>query len=261
MNKLEEILISKKREVAQKIAKLTLDQLRERIPDRLDRRSFSAALRRSDGVALIAEIKKASPSAGIIRADFEPTRLARAYEEGGADALSVLTDTPYFQGQLRYLPQARAACSLPCLRKDFIVDEYQIWEARLAEADAILLIVAALSKEELVQFSAIAREAELDTLVEVHDEKELEVALEIGAPVIGVNNRNLSSFTVDLAVTERLAKKIPPDRTLVSESGILTHDDLKRVAQAGAHAILVGESLMRQSDVTIAARTLLRRTA
>jgi indole-3-glycerol phosphate synthase len=258
MSKLDEILEYKKREVARKKDELDLKKLRERITPRFDTRSLAKAIKPASGVGLIAEIKKASPSAGVIREDFRPTQLARDYESGGANALSVLTDEPYFQGHLRYLLQARSAVGIPCLRKDFVVDEYQIWEARLAEADAVLLIVAALSREELVRFMGAAREAALETLVEVHDEKELEIAIEIGAPIIGVNNRNLKTFTVDLAVTECLVPKIPKDRIVVSESGIFTLADVARVRKAGCHAILVGESLMRQADVTEATRSLLR---
>jgi len=236
---------------------LDLQKLKDRITKRFDQRSFQRALRREDRMALIAEIKRASPSAGVIRQDFQPTLLARGYERGGADALSVLTDSRFFQGELKYLLQARSATSLPCLRKDFIIHEYQIWEARLAEADAVLLIVAALKREELVRFMDIAHEAELDVLMEVHDEEELKVALDVGAPVIGINNRNLQTFKTDLTTTEKLASKIPKEVTLVSESGITTAEDVKRMKACGAHAVLVGESLMRQPDVENAARTLM----
>jgi indole-3-glycerol phosphate synthase len=257
VKKLDDILAYKRQEVQKKIDELDLKKLKERITPRFDQRSFQKALRRSDRTALIAEIKKASPSAGLIREDFRPTLLARSYELGGADALSVLTDVRFFQGELKYLLQARSATNLSCLRKDFIIHEYQIWEARLAEADAILLIVAALKRDELVQFMNIAHEAQLDVLVEVHDEAELDVALDIGAPVIGINNRNLQTFKTDLATTEKLASKVPKEVTLVSESGIYTPEDVKRMKACGAHAILVGESLMRQPDVESAARTLM----
>jgi indole-3-glycerol phosphate synthase len=257
VKKLDDILAYKRQEVQKKIEELDLKKLRERITPRFDKRSFQKVLRRSDRTALIAEIKKASPSAGVIREDFRPTQLARSYEQGGADALSILTDTRFFQGELKYLLQARSAVSLPCLRKDFMVHEYQIWEARLAEADAILLIVAALKREELIQFQNVAAEAELDVLVEVHDEKELDVALDIGAPIIGINNRNLQTFKTDLATTELLSSKIPKEVTFVSESGINTAEDVKRMRACGAHAVLVGESLMRQPDVEEAARKLM----
>jgi indole-3-glycerol phosphate synthase len=257
MNRLDEILRFKRREVEKKKAELDLPKLKERITSRVDLRSFRRALQIPGKVALIAEIKRASPSAGIIRSDFQPTVLARAYEQGGAHALSILTDEKFFQGHLKYLLQARSVTKVPCLRKDFVVDEYQIWEARLAEADAVLLIVAALKKEELLHFQDVAQDADLDVLVEVHDERELEIALEINAPVIGINNRNLQTFEVDLATTEKLASKIPKGHIVVSESGIHSSSDLKRVQAAGAHAVLVGESLMRQPDVETAVRNLL----
>jgi indole-3-glycerol phosphate synthase len=257
MNRLDEILKHKRDEVERKKQALDPDKLRERITPRIDPRSFIKSLRRDSGVSLIAEIKRASPSAGLIREDFNVTALARGYERGGARALSILTDERFFQGQLKFVLQARSATSLPCLRKDFIVDEYQIWEARLAEADAALLIVAALKKDEVSRFRRTAQEAGLDVLVEVHDEKELEVALESGATIIGINNRNLQTFQVDLKTTEQLAPRISRDRTIVSESGIAKPDDVRRVRDAGVHAILVGESLMRQADVEAAVRKLL----
>lgn len=259
MNRLEEILQHKRREVEQRRSELTLAQLRERITPRTDPRPFGAALRCPGQVSLIAEIKRASPSAGLIREDFQPSALARDYERGGARALSILTDEHFFQGKLKFLPQARSATALPCLRKDFIIDEYQIWEARLAEADAVLLIVAALKPAELARFTQIAAEAGVETLVEVHDEAELDLALETSPRMIGINNRNLQTFTVDLAVTERLAPKIPPGCLLVSESGIRTPADVQRLRACGVQAILVGESLMRQPDVEDATRRLLAR--
>lgn len=258
MNTLDEILAHKRQEVDRRKQALGLDPLRERVTPRIDPRPFAKALRRNSGLALIAEIKRASPSAGLIRQDFEVTSLARGYERGGAHALSILTDERFFQGQLKYILQARSVTRLPCLRKDFIVDEYQIWEARLAEADAVLLIVATLKTEELLRFHSTAREAALDVLVEVHDEKELDIALGIDAALIGINNRNLQTFQTNLQTTERLAPRIPKDRTIVSESGILTPDDIRRVRDAGAQAILVGEALMRQPDVEVAARALMR---
>jgi indole-3-glycerol phosphate synthase len=257
MNHLEEILIHKRREVEKQKRELDLEMLIERITPRTDPRSFQKVLKKRGGISLIAEIKKASPSAGVIRSDFQPTALARAYELGGADGLSILTDRHFFQGQLKYLLQARTATVLPCLRKDFIVDVYQIWEARLAEADAILLIVAALTKQELTQFLGIAGEAELEVLVEVHDQAELDIALEVGASMIGINNRNLQTFKTDLKVTERLAPKIPKSKIIVSESGIHKADDVQRLRQAGAHAMLVGESLMRKENVEAAVKKLL----
>ncbi len=257
MNRLDEILAYKRREVQKRMQEIDLAKLRERITPRSDRRSFKNAVKRKDGVALIAEIKRASPSAGMIREDFQPTALARAYENGGAHALSVLTDEHFFQGHLKHVLQARSVTSLPCLRKDFVVDEYQIWEARLAEADAVLLIVAALQKKELQCLLGIAKKVELDALVEVHNQSELDIALEVGAFIIGINNRDLQTFHVNLAITEELASKIPKDRIIVSESGIHDAKDVQRVRNSGVDAVLVGESLMRQSDVEAATKALL----
>jgi indole-3-glycerol phosphate synthase len=256
MNFLEKILERKRAEVAERSAAVPLSELRARPDPRGQARPFAAALRASRGLALIAEIKKASPSAGTIRPDFDPAALAAAYDRGGASALSVLTDEPFFQGRLDYLRAARAAARLPCLRKDFIVSEYQVWEARAAGADAILLIVAALLRRELVALLDAARAAVLDVLVEVHDERELEAALQVDAPLIGINNRNLKTFKVDLAVTETLAPRVPRDRIVVSESGLGRAEHLRRVRDAGASAVLVGESLMRRADVEEATREL-----
>ncbi|MBM3270690.1 MAG: indole-3-glycerol phosphate synthase TrpC [Candidatus Sericytochromatia bacterium] len=228
------------------------------------RRSMEAALRArsAGGVAVIAEIKRRSPSRPLIRADFDPPAMARAYELGGAAALSVLTDERYFGGSLDDLTAARAACALPALRKDFIVDPRQVAEARQAGADAVLLIAACLSDADLAELRAEAERHDLEVLLEVHDEAEMDRALALGFPLIGINNRDLRSFTVDLATTERLAARLgslPGSRRplLVSESGIASGEDLRRVAAAGCQAVLVGEGLLRQADLAEAVRKLL----
>jgi indole-3-glycerol phosphate synthase len=220
-------------------------------------RPFARALRRTDGrMGLIAEIKKASPSAGVIQPNFDPVRQARQYEAAGADCLSILTDEKFFQGHLDSLRAARANVRLPCLRKDFIIDEFQIVEARIAGADAILLIVAALTPAEVTGFASAASGLGMDVLVEVHTEAEMKIAVSAGAKLIGINSRNLKTFEVDLGVVEQLANMAPAEVTLVGESGIKTRMDVDRLRDAGVSAILVGETLMRAGDVAAAVKEL-----
>ena len=265
MSILDTIVEEKKREVARLPERsLSVADLQTAIEARGARRDFAGALRKPKigPVALIAEVKKASPSAGVIRADFDPVRIAREYEAAGASCLSVLTDEKFFQGSLEYLKQIRGAVGLPLLRKDFIIDERQILEAIEWGADAILLIVAILSEAQLKHFHALATGAGLAALVEVHDETELNRAVNAGAELLGVNNRNLKTFKVDLATTERLAvrsRSAPrnPHPLLVAESGIHTRADVERLAKCGAQAILVGESLMNHGDIGAKTRELL----
>lgn len=275
-NILDTIVEQKQREVAELPARIiAAGDIRDAMLEHAERRDFLGALRqpRRGKVALIAEVKKASPSAGVISKDFDPVRIAIEYERAGATCLSVLTDEKFFQGDLEYLRDIRAAVKLPLLRKDFIIDERQILEAAEWGADAILLIVSILDDARLKKFHELATEAGLSALVEVHDEAELVRAQAINAPLIGVNNRNLKSFTVDLANTEHIAAKIearrlkpavsvtpspilnsPSSPLLVAESGIHTRNDVERLARCGAGAILVGESLVRQGIEEIGAK-------
>ena len=257
---LAKICADKREAVAAKKAAKPLARLEAELKEASPPRGFHAALSRRAGegrVALICEIKKASPSKGLIREDFEPATLARAYAEGGASCLSVLTDEPYFQGHDDYLKQARAAVDLPVLRKDFMLEPYQIVESRTLGADCILLIMAALTDAQATELEATALDLGMDVLIEAHDAEELERALRLRSPLVGINNRNLKTLQVDLATTLELAKDFPADRLLVGESGIYSPADIAKLRQAGAQAFLIGESLMRQDDVAAATASLL----
>jgi len=248
---LQRILTRKAQEIEVRSAALPLRELSARCVDLPGTRGFAAALEtkiEQGQPAVIAEIKKASPSAGVIRDPFDPASIARSYEAGGASCLSVLTDVDFFQGCEEYLRQARDACALPVLRKDFILDAYQVYEARAIGADAILLIVAALGDAALLELALLAAELDLDALIEVHDEAELERALEIPAPLVGINNRDLHTFQTSLDTTLRLRQRVPEGRILVSESGIHTREDVRRLRAAGVQAFLVGETFMRAAD-------------
>ena len=259
MNKLEEICQVKRQEVARRKTLVSQAELERRSAGVSTPRGFARALmdKSRDGFGLIAEIKRASPSKGLIRADFDPAAHAAEYQAGGAACLSVLTDEPYFQGHDDYLVAARAACDLPCLRKDFMVDVWQVAESRALGADAILIIVAALDDATMAEIESAAFDHGMDVLVEVHDEAEMDRAGALGATLVGVNNRDLKTFTVDLAITERLATRAPGGALLVTESGLFTAADAARLEASGARAMLVGESLMRQTDVEAATRALL----
>lgn len=248
---LERILTTKRREVDAAQSRLSLAAVRSAAEARHDVRGFEAALRarlEHGRPAVIAEVKKASPSKGVLRADFDPAAIASSYSKGGAACLSVLTDVEYFQGSPEYLQAARNACELPVLRKDFLIDEYQIYEARQWGADAILLIVAALDDARLASFEALAQALSMAVLIEVHDGAELDRALRLSSALIGINNRNLRTFETRLETTLELLSSVPAERIVVTESGIGSRDDVARMRAAGVHAFLVGEAFMRAAD-------------
>jgi len=248
---LQKILKRKHEEIRERSAHLSLQEVTEACKTAAPLRGFVQAIERklaAGQAAVIAEIKKASPSKGILRDDFQPAEIAKSYEQGGAACLSVLTDVEFFQGSDKYLKQARAACSLPVLRKDFIIDPYQVYEARTIGADCILLIVAALGDNQMSELASLARHLDMDVLVEVHDGAELERALQLGTRLIGINNRNLRTFETTLDTTLGLLDRIPKDRIVVTESGILSIDDVKLMQANGVNAFLVGEAFMRAGE-------------
>lgn len=257
MTILDEILVKTRQTIAADRAARSEDELESAVKDAPACRDFHAALSAGSQVNLIAEVKRASPSAGLIREDFDPAAIAQAYETGGASCISVLTDAPFFQGSLSYLQEVRAAVDLPILRKDFIVDRYQLLQARAAGADCILLIAECLSPDALKRLHEQAADLGLQTLIELFEPENLPAVLATGTKLVGINNRDLRSFVTDLQHTLRLCPEIPADRLVVGESGIRSHEDLVRLKSGGVKAVLVGESLMRQSDIVQATRTLL----
>jgi indole-3-glycerol phosphate synthase len=253
---LDDIVAHKRSEVAEAKKQIPLPLLQESraLPEP---GSFRKSIRAADRICLIAEVKKASPSRGVLRADFRPSTLAKLYEENGASAISVLTDARYFQGASSHLEAVKKATHLPVLRKDFIIDEYQIWESAAIGADAVLLIAAILSEDQLHHYIGLASHVGLDALVEVHDKTQLDMALAAGAQIIGINNRDLRTFKTSLQVTLRLAPEVPSDHTIVSESGIFSRDDIHKLRRAGVNAILVGEALMTNADIPKKIRELI----
>jgi indole-3-glycerol phosphate synthase len=254
---LDEIVVSKRHEVAASRRRLPLEELEAQVASAPPVRDFRAALEGPGSIQLIAEVKKASPSARVIRADFDPVAIARIYQEHGAACLSILTDAPYFQGHLAHLARVRASVAIPLLRKDFVIDDYQVVEARLAGADAILLIAEILDEAALVRLRELASRFGMAALVEFHDPANLPRVLASGAELVGINNRDLTSFTTELEHTLRLRDRIPPEVVLISESGIRTRGDVDRLEAAGVAAILVGESLMRAPDIGLAVERLI----
>ena len=257
---LKKILDHKRVEVAAATAAMPLSELRARLPGLPPARGFAASLERTataGRTAIIAEVKKGSPSKGVIRADFDHLAIASVYAVNGASCISVLTDEHYFLGKLAFLTEIRKVVDIPLLRKDFIFDPYQVYEARTAGADAILLIAAMLGLTRLKELASLARELDLDVLLEVHDQEELESALETDCRLIGINNRSLRTFVTDLAITEKLAPLVPADRLIVAESGINAREEIARLRRAGAKAFLIGESLMREPDIGAKLRELL----
>jgi indole-3-glycerol phosphate synthase len=257
---LDEIIFQKKQEVVLKKQRVSLQELKRSLAARkVIPRDFATAISRNSGnkIKLIAEIKKASPSAGIIRSDFDPIKIAQIYEQSGANAISVLTDEKFFSGKLEYLTQVKSEVSIPILRKDFIIDEYQVYESAIAGADAILLIVAALDEIQLRDFVQLAqKEVGLYTLIEVHNQQELDRAMKLDPEIIGINNRDLKTFKVDLETTGRLIKDIPKECIIIAESGIKTREDVLRMQSIGVDALLIGETFMRNQDISLKIKEL-----
>jgi len=245
---LNKIIEEKRKELKHSKSSASLKEIRKRIGDAGNNRGFKKSLE-NDSINIIAEIKKASPSKGIIREDFNPVEIAEIYQDHGAVAISVLTDKKYFQGDIEYLNQIRKNVSLPLLRKDFIIDEYQLYEAKAFGADAVLLIAAVLDKNQLTEYMELSKEIGLENLVEVHSFKDLEKAIYSEAEIIGINNRDLQTFEVSLKTTLEMAKEIPENKVIVSESGINSHDDILELQKNGVNAFLIGEALMREKDI------------
>jgi indole-3-glycerol phosphate synthase len=256
-NVLDNILIQKRADIAAARARRSLEQLQASVAEAPPPRDFLASLLRHHPMGLIAEVKKASPSAGLIRADFDPPAIARAYAANGAACISVLTDEHFFQGHLRDLEQVRSAVSLPVLRKDFVIDSYQVWEARASGADAVLLIAECLSDDLLLELATLIRQLGMLPLIELYEPENLPRVLQLKPPLIGINNRNLKSFVTNLSHTVDLRREIPREILVVGESGIHTRADVLALQENGVHAILVGESLMRSEDIGAAVRSLL----
>ena len=258
---LDEIVAQKKKDLVARQAAFPLEQLTRKVQDaRLESRDFKGALG-GQGLSIIGEIKKASPSRGVIREDFDPAALAQQYAGANVQALSVLTEERFFQGDRAYPAQVRKVCGLPILRKDFIIDAWQIWESALLGVDAVLLIAAILSPTQLGNFQSLARDLGLDALTEVHDKRELDIALHAKASIIGINNRNLLDFSESLSTTERLVKHIPAGKVVVAESGIHTPEDVSRMKRAGVDALLIGEAFMRAGDIPSAVASLREKSA
>ncbi len=255
---LSKIIEHKKKEIKNSSEKVPISELRSELGPRSMRGVFKRSIARKGHINLIAEAKKRSPSKGLLRSDFDPVKIALTYQANGASAISVLTDERFFDGKLEYLREIKRRVSIPVLRKDFIIDPYQIYEAAVAGADAVLLIAHILTHDELAKFVGITRDLQMDALVEVHNEEELEKALYANSSIIGINNRDLTNFDVDLKTTERLIRMVPPGKVIVSESGIKTYEDIMFLKSLGVNAVLIGEALMTSQNIAETVRELMR---